>query len=113
MIFSGGLHELVMDGRKTVTRRPMQADKPCQYHEGRDYAVQPGRGKFAVGRIRVLSVRGEVLSDIDERDAVAEGFDDVAGFKEKWEALYGEADPEQGVWRLEFEVCEAGDGGAA
>jgi len=41
--------KLIKDGRKTVTRRL----KPVS--EGKILAVQPGRGKKAVGYIRVIS----------------------------------------------------------
>jgi hypothetical protein len=103
VIFSGGLHELVLDGRKTVTRRPVREGVPCQYVEGRDYAVQPGRGKFSQGRIRVLLVSREPVGDVDDDDARAEGFEDAEQFFEKWEQLYGAGfDPMQPVWRIEF-----------
>lgn len=41
--------KMVLDGRKTVTRRL----KPLPV--GKDFAVQPGRGKFSVCRCKVLS----------------------------------------------------------
>jgi len=41
--------KLVLEGRKTVTRRL----KPMSI--GKEFAVQPGRGKFAVCRAKVIS----------------------------------------------------------
>jgi len=41
--------KLALDGKKTVTRRL----KPLPI--GKDFAIQPGRGKFAVCRARVKS----------------------------------------------------------
>lgn len=37
------------------------------------YAVQPGRGKKAVGRFRLKGIRKEKVQDISEKDAIAEG----------------------------------------
>lgn len=107
MIFSGGLHEQVLDGSKTVTRRPVRADQPCPYRVGRDYAVQPGRGKHSLGRIRVTHVCEQELGAITDLDVVLEGFPDFKAFWEKWESLYGAVDWSQPVWRIEFEVIEA------
>jgi hypothetical protein len=40
---------------------------------GKTYAVQPGRGKKQIVRIRILNIRQEHLQDITEADAIAEG----------------------------------------
>jgi len=53
----------VMAGEKTVTRR-LCSDNPrspwwwedCSLRVGKDYAVCPGRGKHAIGRVRIVSV---------------------------------------------------------
>lgn len=49
------------------------------YQVGKTYAVQPGRGKPANGRIRVVDLREERVQDITEADAVAEGLSEVRG----------------------------------
>lgn len=40
---------------------------------GCDYAVQPGRGKPGVCRIRITNIRQEQLQRISDMDAIAEG----------------------------------------
>ena len=40
---------------------------------GKTYTVQPGRGKKAVGRIRITKIRRERLGDISGEDSMAEG----------------------------------------
>lgn len=80
MIFSPKSIEAILEGRKTVTRREAVPGKPCRYQSGRTYAVQPGRGKKAVARIRIRSVQPEAwfgyyaLGDMD-REARREGFE--------------------------------------
>jgi hypothetical protein len=81
----------VLDGSKTQTRRlvkegdtllnvglPMRvrnANRRTRWEVGKEYAVQPGRGQQAVGRIKLLAIRKEYLHDITDDDAIAEGVD--------------------------------------
>lgn len=118
MIFSPDLAEKVVAGQKTVTRRPRTgsnpsgkpggwSDDPCRYKPGQSYAVQPGRGKKAIGRIRVLSVRPETMTQLDDDEARLEGFANTSEFVAKWLATYGKGSWLDIVWRIEFEVCDA------
>lgn len=101
----------VMDGTKTQTRRlkkpgerlledigwpvVIRPSVPGQYRHvyavGNTYAVQPGRGEKAVGRIRVLKIREEDVRDISEADAKAEGFDSPLAFLETWVMMHDKA----------------------
>lgn len=124
MIFKPELAQMVLEGRKTVTRRPVkQAPSgglhgdlwlPCRYKPGRTYAIQPGRGKRAVGRIRVLDVRRMELGTPNAHgklvDALREGFSSWEDFREYWTGLYGSYDPTQLVDRIEFERVEGDHG---
>lgn len=76
-----------MQGKKTATRRPANGVR-CRYQPGRDYSVQPGRGKSAVGRIDVVDVERQVLGDLTYADAIAEGFRSSADFARYWLRLY-------------------------
>lgn len=102
MIFQPTLARAVADGRKTQTRRPVRNDKPCRYKVGHDYAVQPGRGKEQIARLKVLEVREEPVGAITHPDAKAEGFRNVAAFKAYWVRIHdakwlsAAEDPEQG-----------------
>lgn len=115
MIFSPDLAEKVIAGQKTVTRCPRTGtnpsgepggwiDEPCRYKPGKTYAVQPGRGKRAIGRIRVLDVRPELMTDLDDDEARKEGFKNTREFVAKWLAIYGKGSWLDIVWRIEFEV---------
>jgi hypothetical protein len=103
----------VMAGTKTVTRRQM-SDNPrspwfagsCGIKVGQSYAVCPGRGKHAIGRVVVTDVRKAVLGDIDAHEAWLEGFADLLGFVTAWALINGgDFRSDERVWRVEFEVA--------
>ncbi len=88
MIFTAQHARAVLDNRKTQTRRLVKAGKRCRYSEGHDYAVQPGRGKPAIGRIKILDVREEHVGDITYKDARAEGHRTTDAFKAAWVRIH-------------------------
>lgn len=125
-----GLHDYGVEKVETVMQRFRDRDWPCRYGiwrlkwvVGRTYAVQPGRGKKAVGCFRITEVRQERLQDISEEDAIAEGwpehlelFPEVnrewktrEWFRRLWDDIHKksgtrwEDDPE--VWVLTFEMA--------
>lgn len=108
MIFSKGLHELVLDGRKTQTRRPITGDVSCRYSAGRTYAVQPARTAKSVGRILVTDIRREYVGDITPADARAEGFADTQAFFDRWDELYGWRGRALDVWVITFRMAPEG-----
>lgn len=110
MIFRPELARKIARGEKTQTRRPVKpGEKHCRYREGRDYAVQPGRGKPSSLRILILAVEGQALGDLTYRDARAEGFKTRDEFQAYWRALYGSYDPGQPVWAIRFRLLTSHD----
>lgn len=148
MIFQHTL-EQVLSGQKTQTRRLVgpgedlivvqEAKAVIQVHQrghyksirtkwqtGSVYAVQSGRGKKAVARIRITDLRRQRLQQIGWMDAIAEGFTDprraairldpnhpkspVAQFRAVWEQIHRgypnrwEDNPE--VWAITFELVD-------
>lgn len=139
MIFKDELCQAVLDGNKTQTRRLVRVEEryisngaipatvyawhKIKWQVGRTYAIQPGRGKKAVGRFRLTEIRQERLQDIDEAGAIAEGvqrgkwykagdlsvfFSAREMFGALWDSIHRKGDrwvdnPE--VWVLEFELC--------
>ena len=68
----------------------------CATYRQPTYAVQPGRGKLAIGRIRFTAIRSENLWDISDADIEAEGFCrdtggvdflDLVAFRQTWDRL--------------------------
>lgn len=69
----------------------------------------PGRGKPAIGRVRIVDVDLVPLAIIDEAEAVREGFADLDEFWEAFDAINGRIDPGELVWRVEFRVVPGED----
>ncbi len=115
MNFRPDLAAKVMTGEKTVTRRRC-SDNPrspwwrvdCSLQSDRTYAVCPGRGKPAIGRVKVILVTAVRIGDIDDAEAVREGFAHRGKFIEAWEVINGQYDPDEIVWRVEFVTSSAG-----
>lgn len=99
MIFSTQSIIKILTGRKTQTRRFVRYR---QYMAGRDYAVQPGRGKQSIARIRALQIGQVSPFEIGTHDAKAEGYQSSEQFSEAWAAMHGNA--QRPVWVLEFEL---------
>lgn len=113
MIFRPELVDRILAGAKTQTRRVVRPDRPCRYRPGRTYAVQPGRTRRGVARIRITAVRAERLSRITAADARAEGFDSIPAFFEYWDHLHGPSSNRPiDVWVISF-VLDADHSGAA
>ena len=136
-------HEQVLSRDKTQTRRPKKPGdelrrtdggipyvyntitKRIRYCGGRDYAVQPGRSKHGLGKIRLTDIRMEKLLDISIMSAMAEGIlpegttrpdlptEYLRGFILTWERLYKGTPNEWAknpeVIVLEFELVERYD----
>ena len=113
--FQPHLAEAVIAGRKTVTRR-LCSDNPrspwwrqeCGLKVGRDYAVQPGRGKAAVGRAVVVSVERQRLGHIDHDEARREGFFSPGHFVATFISINGSYDTAAEVWRVELQALGSG-----
>jgi hypothetical protein len=104
VIFQPDFAALVVAGQKTQTRRRPKGKDPCRYVVGRTYAVQDGRGRRALARIRVVSVALTPVWHLSAEDAAAEGFESPAGFWEWWTNRYGDIS-DQWCWRIEFELA--------
>jgi hypothetical protein len=107
MIFKPVLIDRILAGHKTVTRRPWKGALTPPYEPGKVYGIQPGMARPSVARIKVLNVAFQQLGQIDDVDAIREGFADRAAFRAYWRGLYGgKWDGEQAVWRISFELVD-------
>lgn len=101
----------------TVVTRWRYSPYRIKWQVGRTYAIQPGRGKKAVGRFLLIAIRREKLQDISEDDCWYEGVRlgnvGLGGlsyqmhFQDLWDSIHTKPgtrwadNPE--VWPLEFE----------
>lgn len=113
MNFRPELAAKVMAGEKTVTRRLVSTNPGSPWYEdgcklvvGHDYAICPGRGKRAIGRVRIVDARFKRLGFLTDSEARAEGFANREQFESAWTAINGAYDPHALVWRVEFVVVE-------
>lgn len=116
MNFRPELARAVMYGQKTVTRRLVREDNPrSPWHpdralklEGKRVAIQPGRGKPAIGYATVVDVQRELfipILSIDAQEAWREGFGGVEEFFAVWRELHGDhLEAEYDVWRIQLRV---------
>ena len=85
---------------------------------GRTYAVQPGRGKKQIARIRLTDIRQERLQNISIEDVRSEGVSPAIApyahylpYRQLWDTIHnrpGERWIDNPlVWVLEFEVVDA------
>jgi len=103
MIFTRVHCDMIGRGTKTQTRRLRRGP----YKVGGVYAVQPGRGKKAVGHIRIKRIWQEKLLYMTEDDVRAEGFEAWHNFITVFYALNNITKPLIApVWAFEFEVVE-------
>jgi hypothetical protein len=110
--------QMVISGAKTQTRRlPQPNDRwswitdsePITYRNdrkqwqvGNTYAVQVGRGKKGIARIRIINIWQESdVYNISQADIQAEGFETRADFIDTWESMHGDV---ADAWVLEFEL---------
>lgn len=77
-----------------------------RWHVGRTYAIQPGRGKKAIGRIRVTSIEyvpNPFFSDLDY--ARREGFATVREWQDAWRKIHGK-NYMKPAWAIGFELVK-------
>lgn len=119
MNFRPELVDAIRRGQKSETRR-VATDNPnspwsleaCAFVKGHvgGYAICPGRGKTAVGRLELTADPVlEKLGEMDDEAARREGFRDLPDFRAYWERLHGYWDPELKVWVIKFDVLEWAD----
>ena len=120
MIFQHTINQ-VLECRKTQTRRVIKAKEVAirgrynqiievvqngrtKWRVGQTYAVQPGRGKPQVARIRINKINSEHITRISSKDAIAEGFADRREFLATWKTIHIDKAMDLRVWVVTFEV---------
>lgn len=111
MIFEPAVVDMIRQGKKTMTRRPVaRAEAICRYHIDRTYSIQPGRGQAATGHVTIVAEpRAEKLGDITRKDARKEGYKTTQDFQRHFVELHGHWTPDLHVWVIEFALGDTRD----
>lgn len=88
MIVGADQAHLILTGRKTQIRLPVEPGRPEPVQPQHDYAIQKKIGGRAAFRVIIVSVHDERLGAISYRDARAEGHADRQAFWRHWAELH-------------------------
>ncbi len=103
LLFKNEYVEQILRGRKTATRRLARP----MVKVGGEYHIRVNFFKYLPERIRVTRLYTQALGEMTPRDAEREGFASQGEFMGAWRDIYGEWDPSQRVWVVEFECIGA------
>ena len=87
--------------RIIINGETFQVESVGQWKVGKSYAVQPGRGKHAVGRITILRLWAEDAREISDVDVRAGGYADKIDFMRVWVKMHDLTLHRQEYWGLE------------
>lgn len=126
-------YKKVLSGAKTQTRRVEEIEHfraedngkivavygrggRLKWKVGSVYAVQPQRGRKAVGHIKITSINMQSIQEISLGDAQKEGVASLEEFRELWNTIHDKHPLNNlsgyswrnnpNVWVLEFELVE-------
>ena len=91
----------VLSGEKTQTRRKRRPNVKV----GGEYRLRKGYSWLQT-RITVTDLRRQRLGEVTPDDVRKEGFTSLEEFKEAWVEIYGDWDPDQEVWVVDFVLTE-------
>ncbi len=111
----------ILDEKKTQTRRVIGTNEIAvrarhnqiisvvsngrvKWKVGQTYAVQTGRGKSEIARIKITQINSECVSRISSANAKAEGFNNRQEFFNTWQQIHGKDSLGQKIWVLKFEL---------
>jgi len=98
LIFKKKHIEMILEGRKTATRRRSQH----LYRIGGIQGIRSGWYEKPRHHIRITRRYRQRLGDMTQQDAQKEGYPTLEEFKKVWEEINGKWDPDEIVWVYEF-----------
>lgn len=106
LIFKPVLCEAILEGRKVLTRRPLDAEGKHPYAIGQRHAVLPGMARHGIATVEVVACRTQPLLDITNEGADGEGFPTRQAFIDYWRQLYPRSDLTERVVAIQFKLVE-------
>ena len=102
-MFKRKLLDKILSGDKWVTRRPTIRKKGAQQYEvGEKVGLRCGYVKFQAF-VTIERKYKQMLGDMTEKDAHAEGFRDLDAFKAFWLKIYKRWNSAEVVWVYEWD----------
>ena len=93
----------ILSGEKTATRRRTRP----MVRVGGSYLIRDGFFTHLDERITVDRLYEQRLGEMTEEDAGREGAQSREAFIREWAGLYGQFNPEESVWVVEFRLSGA------
>lgn len=106
-MFKRNILKKVLEGKKTVTRRPVERKRGRRIYEIGEKVGITNRYKKPDNFIVITRKSRQVLGDMTEEDARKEGFESLEEFQKAWKRIYGEYNPKQVVWVYEFKPANS------
>lgn len=106
MMFDEQTIKMIQNGKKCATRRLPRADGRRPAVPGKIHKVKKDRTDRTYGTILITDCQLVKLSDMNDREAKMEGFDNVDEYLEYFETVNKTNNPDQMVWRIEFEIAD-------
>lgn len=83
-----GCEMLQYPGGKLSVARGIHDKWGIKWQVGKTYAVQPGRGEKAAGRIQITNIRRQDVREISPEDVAAEGYAGKIDFLVTWASMH-------------------------
>jgi len=89
----------IREGKKTQTRRLKQP----RIKIGKTYNLRSSYTRVLTEKILITDIFQQYLGEISVEDIRKEGFDSLTEFINIWCEIYGNYDPEEIIWVVEFQ----------
>ena len=102
LLFKKQFISKIRENKKTQTRRLKQP----RVKIGKTYSLRSSYTKILPEKILITDIFQQYLGEISQEDIRKEGFEDLNEFKDIWREIYGNYDPEELIWVVEFQYVE-------
>lgn len=107
-MFKRHLYELILAGKKTQTRRPLDKKGTRSPEVGKRVGIRYDYFHKTAAWILIKHKSRQRLGNVTVEDAFKEGFLDLDSFRAAWIEIYRQWQPKQIVWVYEFELATQG-----
>jgi hypothetical protein len=99
LLFKNQFLSKIRENKKTQTRRLKQP----RIKIGKTYNLRSSYTRVLPEKILITDIFQQYLGEISLEDIHKEGFEDLNEFIQVWREIYGNYDPEEIIWVVEFQ----------